>query len=65
MAARGFAALSPERLREISSKGGKGAQAKGTAHKWTSETARAAGAKGGTVTQARRRVGPKFEGNGF
>jgi general stress protein YciG len=38
----GFAALSPERRREIASKGGKIAHAKGTAHEFTSETARAA-----------------------
>lgn len=34
--------------------GGKAAHAKGTAHKWTSDTARAAGRKGGLATKARR-----------
>jgi len=33
--------------REIASKGGKAAHAKGTAHEWSREQARAAGRKGG------------------
>jgi general stress protein YciG len=40
---RGFGNMDPAKQREISSKGGKSAHAKGTAHKFTSETARAAG----------------------
>lgn len=44
---RGFAGMDPERQREIASKGGKAAHAKGTAHEFTSEEARRAGAKGG------------------
>lgn len=44
---RGFAALDPAYQREIASKGGIAAHAKGTAHKFTSEEARAAGRKGG------------------
>lgn len=43
---RGFAAMSPEKHREIATRGGKSAHAKGTAHKWNSEEARAAGRKG-------------------
>lgn len=39
---KGFAALSRKKLLEISSKGGKTAHAKGTAHEWTSEEGRAA-----------------------
>jgi general stress protein YciG len=39
---RGFASMSPEKKREIASKGGKAAHALGTAHKWTSEEAQAA-----------------------
>lgn len=35
--------------RAISSKGGKAAHAKGTAHEWTSEEAQEAGRKGGAV----------------
>jgi hypothetical protein len=42
---RGFASISPERRREIASMGGKSAHAKGTAHKYTSETGRAASLK--------------------
>lgn len=44
---KGFAVISPERMRQIASQGGKAAHAKGTAHKFTSEEARAAGKKGG------------------
>ena len=44
---RGFAAISPEKQRLIASKGGKAAQAKGTAHTFSIEEARAAGKKGG------------------
>ena len=36
--------------RTIASKGGKAAHAKGTAHEWTPEEARAAGRKGGTAS---------------
>lgn len=42
---RGFAAMDAEKQREISSKGGQAAHQKGTAHQFTSEEARAAGAK--------------------
>jgi general stress protein YciG len=35
-----------ERQKEIASRGGKAAHAQGVAHRWTSEEARAAGAKG-------------------
>ncbi len=44
--ARGLAAMSPERRREIASKGGRTSQARGTAHQWTAEEASAAGKKG-------------------
>ena len=44
---RGFATMSPEKQREAARKGGKAAHALGTAHKWTSEEAQAAGRKGG------------------
>jgi hypothetical protein len=44
--ARGLAALSPERRREIASMGGRTSQARGTAHKWTAAEASAAGKKG-------------------
>src|SRR5262245_2098528 len=42
---RGFASMSPEKQREIASKGGRAAHQKGTAHEWTSEEARSAGRK--------------------
>jgi general stress protein YciG len=40
---RGFAAMDPERVREISRKGGRAAHRAGTAHRFTSEEARAEG----------------------
>ena len=43
---RGLAAMSPERRREIASKGGRTSQAHGTAHQWTPEEASQAGKKG-------------------
>ena len=45
--ARGFAAMEPERRRDISRKGGVAAHSKGTAHQWNPTTAREAGRKGG------------------
>lgn len=50
---RGFAALSPEQRREIAAKGGRTAQRKGVAHRWTAAEAVEAGRKGGTVAQER------------
>ena len=44
---RGFASMDAAKQREIASKGGKAAHAKGTAHEFTSEEAREAGRKGG------------------
>ena len=51
---RGFASMSPEKQREIASKGGKAAHQKGTAHEWTSEEAREAGRKGGVASHRRK-----------
>ncbi len=42
---RGFAAMSKEKQQEIARKGGVSAHAKGVAHQWTPEEARAAGQK--------------------
>ena len=42
---RGFAAMSPEKKREIASLGGRAAHASGRAHQFSSEEARAAGKK--------------------
>jgi uncharacterized protein len=51
---RGFAAMAPDRQREIASKGGKAAHVKGTAHQWTSHEAQTAGRKGGIVSRGGR-----------
>ena len=51
---RGFASMTPEKQREIASKGGRAAHQKGTAHEWTSEEARTAGRKGGQVSRGGR-----------
>src|SRR5918911_729649 len=50
---RGFAGMAPEKQREIASKGGKAAHAKGTAHHFTPEEARIAGRKGGQAAHAK------------
>lgn len=42
---RGFAAMDPQRQREIASLGGRAAHQSGHAHEFTSEEARAAGKK--------------------
>lgn len=51
---RGFAAMDPEKVRAIASKGGRAAHRVGTAHRFTSEEARAAGRKGGNAPHVRR-----------
>jgi uncharacterized protein len=51
---RGFASMSPEKQREIASKGGRAAHQKGTAHEWTSDEARSAGRKGGQISRGGR-----------
>lgn len=51
---RGFASMSPEKQREIASKGGRAAHMKGTAHEWTSDEARRAGRKGGQISRGGR-----------
>lgn len=56
---KGFATLvksetGRERQREIARKGGKAAHAKGTAHQWSTEEARAAGRKGGQISRGGR-----------
>jgi uncharacterized protein len=50
---RGFAAMDEAKQREIASKGGKAAHAKGTAHEFTSEQAAQAGSKGGKAAHAK------------
>jgi uncharacterized protein len=44
---RGFGSMDINKRREIASKGGKAAHAKGSAHRFTPEEAREAGRKGG------------------
>jgi uncharacterized protein len=51
---RGFASMDEDKQREIASKGGKAAHAKGTAHEFTSEEAQEAGRKGGEATSEDR-----------
>lgn len=51
---RGFAAMDPQKQREIASKGGRAAHEKGTAHEFTSEEARIAGRKGGEAVSRNR-----------
>ena len=51
---RGFASMSPDKQREIASKGGRAAHQKGTAHEWSADEARTAGRKGGQVSRGGR-----------
>jgi general stress protein YciG len=51
---RGFASMDPEKQREIASRGGRAAHAKGTAHRFTPEEARVAGRKGGEASRGGR-----------
>ena len=52
---RGFAAMDPEKQREIARKGGKIAHLRGNAHEFTSEEAREAGRKGGQAVSRDRK----------
>jgi general stress protein YciG len=58
---RGFRRMLPEKRREVSSAGGKAAHEKGTAHKWTIDTAKEAGRKGGLAAQAKKREAKLFD----
>jgi uncharacterized protein len=51
---RGFASMDPSKQREIASKGGRAAHAKGTAHEFTTDEARVAGRKGGEAVSRDR-----------
>ncbi len=51
---RGFAAMDPQRQRDIASEGGRAAHEQGKAHKFTPEEAREAGRKGGMASGAAR-----------
>jgi general stress protein YciG len=52
--ARGFASMDQAKQKEIASKGGRAAHAKGTAHEFDSGEARAAGRKGGMAVSRNR-----------
>ncbi|MFO0416850.1 MAG: KGG domain-containing protein [Pseudomonadota bacterium] len=52
---RGFAAMDPEKQREIARKGGRIAHLRGNAHEFTSEEAREAGRKGGQAVSKDRK----------
>src|SRR5438270_2342834 len=51
---RGFAAMSPERQKQIASEGGRAAHKQGVAHEWNSDEARKAGRKGGQIVSQNR-----------
>ncbi|MGH2437553.1 MAG: KGG domain-containing protein [bacterium] len=51
---RGFASMPAHKQREIASKGGRAAHAKGTAHEWRGDEAREAGRKGGMASHRRK-----------
>jgi len=57
-ARRGFATMSPQKQREIASKGGRMAHEKGAAHEWTVDEAREAGRKGGSTRHSRGATPP-------
>lgn len=54
--------MSPEKQREIASKGGRAAHQKGTAHEWSSDEAREAGRKGGMASRGGRGKLPAASG---
>lgn len=54
--------MSPEKQREIASKGGRAAHQKGTAHEWSSDEAREAGRKGGMASRGGRGKLPNTSG---
>ncbi len=60
---RGFASMDAQRQKQIASKGGRAAHAKGTAHEFTTDEARQAGRKGGEAVSRNRehmaRIGRK------
>jgi uncharacterized protein len=55
--------MSPEKQREIASKGGRAAHQKGTAHEWSSDEAREAGRKGGMASRGGRGKLPATSAN--
>ncbi len=61
-ARRGFAAMSPERQREIARQGGRAAHQLGVAHEWSREEAREAGKKGGQASGRKRTISGEDDG---
>lgn len=55
---RGFAAMNPEKQKEIARKGGRAAHEQGVAHQWDSNEAREAGRKGGQARTRQSNDGP-------
>ena len=53
-AARGFASMDPAKQREIASRGGKAAHARGLAHEFSTDEAKTAGRKGGLLVSQDR-----------
>lgn len=66
--ARGLAAMSPERRKEIASMGGRTSQARGTAHQWTAAEAlqrvrkAARATRKNTLRSSKLRASAKFRG---
>ena len=58
---RGFAAMDPERQRQIASEGGRAAHRQGVAHEWTADEARLAGRKGGQNSKGSRGRSPMLQ----
>ena len=48
---RGFAGMTPEKRKAIAKMGAAAAHARGTAHRWTSDEARRAGQRGGSISR--------------
>ena len=51
---RGFAAMDPEKQKQIASEGGRAAHRQGVAHEWSRDEAREAGRKGGQIVSQNR-----------
>lgn len=56
---RGFQSMTPEKRSAVARLGGRAAHALGTAHKWTSEEAQAAGRIGGARSRRGRKLTPE------
>ena len=62
---RGFAAMDPERQRQIASEGGRAAHRQGVAHEWSAEEARQAGRKGGQNSKGSRNRNTSMDSRGI